>query len=150
MKWSLQNFAHAKTAELSWHVLKFVAICLPGNELQQNEICIKFELWQEISVVKCPLQALRKHATTVVFWHPGNLLLWSVGKDVKLNQSMVSGLCSVKVVGLPKLIFILNLGSHSNMWFVRRSCRFEMISYQNPHVDYLFWDNKYFIFIFVR
>ena len=26
MKWSLQNFAHATTAQLSWHVQKFVAI----------------------------------------------------------------------------------------------------------------------------
>ena len=35
MQWSLQKFAHATTAQLSWHVQNFVVIWLPGMELQQ-------------------------------------------------------------------------------------------------------------------
>ena len=40
-KWSLQNFAHASTAQLSGHVQEFVAIGRPWMDLQQ----IKFGLW---------------------------------------------------------------------------------------------------------
>ena len=34
IKWLLQNFAHAMTAVLSWHVQNFVAIWQPGMKLQ--------------------------------------------------------------------------------------------------------------------
>ena len=37
IQWSLQHFAHAMTALLSWHVQKFVVILLPEFELHQNK-----------------------------------------------------------------------------------------------------------------
>ena len=39
--WSLQNFEHAMTAQLSWHVQNIVAIWWPLMELQKN---VEFEL----------------------------------------------------------------------------------------------------------
>ena len=42
--WLLQFFAHAKTAELPWHVQKTAAIPLPGMESHWNEIFLKFGL----------------------------------------------------------------------------------------------------------
>ena len=42
---SQQIFAHAMTAQLSWHVQNFVVITLSESMLKQNQISIKFE-WQ--------------------------------------------------------------------------------------------------------
>ena len=47
MKWSLQIFAHATTAALSWHVKKFVVILLPGIGLWEDGIMIKLVLCVE-------------------------------------------------------------------------------------------------------
>ena len=47
MNWSLQIFAHATTAVLSWHVQKFVVILQPRNGLWQDEIVIKLVLCVE-------------------------------------------------------------------------------------------------------
>ena len=45
---SLQNFAHATTAQLSWHVYKFVAIALLEFGWAQNEIFKEFKLcWED-------------------------------------------------------------------------------------------------------
>ena len=41
---SLQFFAHARTAQLSWHVQNFVVITELEFELELTEISIKFEL----------------------------------------------------------------------------------------------------------
>ena len=42
-QWLLQNFEHATTAVLLWHVQTFVAIQSPGTELQQH---VNFhEIW---------------------------------------------------------------------------------------------------------
>ena len=47
--WSIQNFAHAMTAVLSWHVLlKFVVTLWPGIELHydvHDVISIRFQFW---------------------------------------------------------------------------------------------------------
>ena len=43
MKWTPQNFAHDMTAVLSWHVQKFVVICLTKMELKQKEFSTKLE-----------------------------------------------------------------------------------------------------------
>ena len=49
IKWSQQNFAHATTAQLSWHMQKFVVMEWPGMSLLQHEISIDFlplsEIW---------------------------------------------------------------------------------------------------------
>ena len=44
IQWSLQNFVHGTTAELSWHVQTFFAFWWPATELQQGEVSIEFEL----------------------------------------------------------------------------------------------------------
>ena len=36
IRWLLPNFAYGMTAVLSWHVQKFVAMCLPGMDSQQT------------------------------------------------------------------------------------------------------------------
>ena len=38
------KFAHAMTAELSWHVQNFVVITVSKFAWEQNKICIKFKL----------------------------------------------------------------------------------------------------------
>ena len=43
MEQSLQNYAHATTAQLSWHVQKFVAMRLQRPELQKNLKQIRIE-----------------------------------------------------------------------------------------------------------
>ena len=50
--WLPQNFAHAMTAVLSWHVQNFVAICWPEMELSQTVISIRFDFWVENSWLK--------------------------------------------------------------------------------------------------
>ena len=44
IKWLLQNFAHAMTAMLSWHVSNFVAKLWPGMERQLLEFTIKIDV----------------------------------------------------------------------------------------------------------
>ena len=41
----LQIFAHVTTAQLSWHEQKYVASTLLQFEIEQNYICVLFELW---------------------------------------------------------------------------------------------------------
>ena len=51
VRW-LQNFAHAMTAQLSWHVQNLVAATWSNIDWEQNDISIKFELqWKIFSVM---------------------------------------------------------------------------------------------------
>ena len=58
MGWSLQNFAHAMTAVLSWHVQKFVVIWWSEMELQQDDVSIEFDAHQGNIVSKMGLWCL--------------------------------------------------------------------------------------------
>ena len=44
LKWLLQNFVHATTAVLSWHVQTFVEMWWTVIELQQYEFFMEFSL----------------------------------------------------------------------------------------------------------
>ena len=50
MKWSLQNFAHATTAQLSWHEQSIVASWLVGMEVQDRYYMAYFTIghWSNI------------------------------------------------------------------------------------------------------
>ena len=59
IQWLLQIFAHAMTAQLSWHVQKFASIWWPGIELQWYNFHHEFKSNSKRSQVKC-LLFLRK------------------------------------------------------------------------------------------
>ena len=44
---SLENFAHAMTAQLSWHAQNFAATTFLESGPEQIEISIELELWWE-------------------------------------------------------------------------------------------------------
>ena len=58
-KWLLQNFAYATTAQLPWHVQKFVASWWPVIESQQCKFSIKFEFRVKNSGWNGPKQPMR-------------------------------------------------------------------------------------------
>ena len=82
---SLQNFAHAMTAVLSWHVQNFVAITLLVFEWNQNEIFIKFELKHKNSSVKW---------TPDWHWHPASWVVISYPREWYPNELIVGILVS--------------------------------------------------------
>ena len=76
-KWSLQNFAHAMTVVLSWHVQNFVVIWWPRMELQQNEISpemhcdgtiVKWDRLQTLLHWQLKCYALKNSAFISTFW----------------------------------------------------------------------------------
>ena len=73
MKWSLWNFAHGTTAELSCYMQNFVAIRYPMMELHLNQVPVEFELrwknrWWNGPWTRCEI------TTTVGGWHPARAL----------------------------------------------------------------------------
>ena len=46
----LQIFAHATTAQLSWHVQNFIVITKLGTNLHLDEISTEFELLTKVSL----------------------------------------------------------------------------------------------------
>ena len=66
IKVSQQNFAHATTAELSWHVQNFVGIWWWGTEVMADKIEIpnEFEFLEKKLLVKRPSGGTLKHEET--------------------------------------------------------------------------------------
>ena len=68
---SLHNFAHVMTAQLSWHVQRFVVINTLQFGLKQNDISVKFELRVKSTYWNGPYLVLWSDFLYVVIQHLG-------------------------------------------------------------------------------
>ena len=84
-KGSLQNFAHATTAVLSWHVLKFVVIWL-----QQGKISTQF-LSRIFLVTQAPDQDRNSHEDKTILrpFHHCNILILSKIQELNLSPILL-------------------------------------------------------------
>ena len=105
MKWSLQNFARATTAHLSWHVQKFVVIWWVVFKSQQHEFDIGFELGVKI-VNGMSRKPFCSGVGDLLLCYLVSCILYSGGSTAKISN-----------YGNSKYIWRINWLSIGSLWF---------------------------------